>query len=153
MNKEKIAVFPGSFDPFTRGHQDIVLRALPLFDTLIIAIGENQSKKYLFDLEQRTNWIKAVFVNQPKVQVAHYEGLTVDFCLKVGATFIVRGLRSSPDFEFEKNIAQLNFKLKGLDSLFFLSKPEYTAISSTIVRDIYRNGGDIKDFIPEQIKL
>lgn len=147
-----IAIFPGSFDPMTIGHLDIVTRALPLFEKVIIAIGVNSQKKYLFPLEKRIHWIEKIFEKEKKVSVDSYSGLTVEFCEKVGAGYILRGLRSPADFEFEKAIGQMNRLMKPkIESIFLLSQPQYTAISSTIVRDIIINGGDASQFLPEVI--
>lgn len=150
----KIAVFPGSFDPFTLGHQDIVQRALPLFDKIIIAIGYNSNKNGFFALEDRMKWIKKAFENESKVEISSYQGLTVDYCNKVGADFIVRGLRTAADFEYERAIAQMNKKMHDhIESVFLLTAPEHTPISSTIVRDILRHGGDASEFLPKGIKI
>jgi len=151
---EKIALFPGSFDPITRGHESIVKRALPLFDKIIVAIGVNDQKKSFFPLQQRLGWINKVFRDFPEVEVITYEGLTVDLCKKLNAMYILRGLRTSADFEFERSIGQMNKKmLPGVETVFFLTTPEYTALNSYIVRDIIRNGGDASPFIPEGIDL
>jgi pantetheine-phosphate adenylyltransferase len=153
MSKQ-IAVFPGSFDPITKGHENILLRALPLFDEIIIAIGKNSSKQSYFSLEQREKWIKQVFRNEKKVKVMTYTGLTIDFCRKMKAKYIVRGLRTSADFEFEKSIAQNNNAMDpGIETIFILPVPELSAINSTIVRDIIRNGGDASRFVPKGVKL
>ena len=150
----RIAVFPGSFDPITKGHEDIVKRALPLFDKVIIAIGTNSSKRYMYDIERRLEMIRFVFRNEPKVEAAIYNGMTVDYCREVGADFLLRGLRTSADFEFERSIAHINnILLPGLDTVFLLSIQEYSAINSTIVRDILINGGDASLFVPEGLKL
>jgi len=149
-----IAVFPGSFDPITKGHENIVKRALPLFDEIIVAVGINSSKKYLFPLEQRLEWIKSTFNFEPKVSVETYEGLTVRFCLEKQAGFIIRGLRNANDFQFEKGIAQMNRDMvSGIDTVFFVTTPELSAINSTIVRDIIRNGGDVSKYVPNAIEL
>jgi pantetheine-phosphate adenylyltransferase len=151
---ERIAVFPGSFDPITRGHESIILRALPLFDRLIVAIGENSEKKSYFSLAQRINWIEKVFENVPEISVVSYQGLTVDFCRSVQARFILRGLRTSADFEFERSIGQINKNLNpDIETVFLLTTPEYTALNSSIVRDIIRNGGDASRFVPEAVNL
>ncbi|MCB0503678.1 MAG: pantetheine-phosphate adenylyltransferase [Bacteroidetes bacterium] len=148
----KIAIFPGSFDPITNGHVDIVKRALPLFDQLIIAIGVNTQKKYLFSLEQRKKWIREVFADEPKVVVDSYEGLTVNFCVKKKANYIIRGIRSAADFDYEKTIAHLNTAMApNLETLLILSRPELSAISSTIVREIIIGKGDASKFIPDNI--
>ena len=150
----KIAVFPGSFDPITLGHVAVIKRAIPLFDQLIIAIGDNADKKHMFTLEQRKKWIQDVFVNEAKISVKVYRGLTVEFCKKINASFILRGLRTSADFEFERSIAQVNRKLAPeVDTLFILTEAKYTPISSSIVRDVFRNGGDISEFVPIQVKI
>lgn len=151
---KKIAVFPGSFDPITIGHTDVVERALPLFDEMIIAIGVNTQKKYLFPLEQRIEWIQKVFAKNPKVRVEHYEGLTINYCKKIGANYIVRGIRSAADFEYEKTIAHLNNTMEPeIETLLILSKPELTSISSTIVREIIIGKGDVSKFIPSEVVL
>jgi pantetheine-phosphate adenylyltransferase len=147
----KAAVFPGSFDPITLGHKDIIDRALPLFDQLIIAIGINVDKKYMFDIETRKAMIEAVYMNEPKIKVVDYTGLTVDFCHQHNLEFILRGLRNPADFEFEKAIAQTNRKLGGVETVFLLTGPETSFISSSIVRDIFHNGGDVSSLVPEAI--
>ena len=144
----KKAVFPGSFDPITIGHVDIIQRALPMFDKIIIAIGKNAEKKYMFSLEQRIQFIEQVFENHPKIEVQTYSGLTVDFCKQNEVNFILRGLRNPADFEFEKAIAQTNRKLENIETVFLLTSAETSFISSSIVRDILRNGGDANNFIP-----
>lgn len=150
----RIAVFPGSFDPITKGHENIVKRALPLFDKVIVAVGVNSSKNCLFPLEKRLAWIKATFNFEPKVSVETYEGLTVKFCLDRQANFIIRGLRHAGDFQFEKGIAQMNREMvNAVDTIFFVTTPELSAINSTIIRDIIRNGGDVSKFIPTAIDL
>jgi pantetheine-phosphate adenylyltransferase len=151
---KRIAIFPGSFDPITKGHENILHRALPLFDEIIIAIGKNSSKQNYFSLEQREKWIKQVFANEPKVRIETYTGLTIDFCKKMNATFILRGLRTSADFEFEKAIAQNNKQMAPeIETVFILPIPELSAINSTIVRDIIRNNGDASQFVPNGIDL
>lgn len=151
---ERIAVFPGSFDPITVGHQSIIARACKVFDKVIVAIGENADKKSYFSIEQRLNWIKKTFANEPKVDVATYSGLTVDFCKEMKATFILRGLRTSADFEFERSIGQVNKKLHPeIETVFLLTAPEHTAINSSIVRDILRHGGNASQFVPEEVDL
>lgn len=150
----KIAVFPGTFDPITIGHESLVKRALPLFDKIIIAIGTNTTKKNLFPLEKRKKWIEKIFKNETKVSVETYEGLTVAFCKKVKARYILRGLRASSDFEFERTIAQMNYAMENeIETIFILSAPELSAINSTIVRDIIINGGDASKFIPKGISI
>ncbi|HET6226031.1 MAG TPA: pantetheine-phosphate adenylyltransferase [Bacteroidia bacterium] len=151
---KRIAIFPGSFDPITIGHEDILKRVLPLFDEVIVAIGKNSSKQSYFSLEQRKEWVEKVFKNQPKVKVDTYTGLTVSYCKKMKADFIVRGLRTSADFEFEKAIAQNNkMMVPEVETIFILPVPEFSAINSTIVRDIVRNGGDASRFVPKGINL
>lgn len=149
-----IAVFPGSFDPFTRGHESIVRRVLPLFDHVIIAIGINSHKNYYFTLEKRKSWIKDVFADEKKVSVESFTGLTIDFFRKADAKFIVRGLRTTTDLEFEKAIAQMNKTMANeIETLFILPTPELSAINSTIIRDIVRNGGDASAFVPAAVDL
>ena len=151
---KRIAVFPGSFDPFTVGHEDIVLRALPIFDEIIIAVGANALKKSYYSVETRKSMISKVFAGNPGIKVDHYEGLTVDYCRKHGAQYLLRGLRTSADFEFERAIAQVNKALAAeIESIFFLSKPEHSPINSTIVRDIIRSKGDASRFIPSAINI
>lgn len=151
---EKIALFPGSFDPLTIGHESIVNRALPLFDRIIIAIGYNSDKDGFFSLDERMKWIGKVFEKEKKVEIKSYKGLTVDFCKKVGANFILRGLRTSSDFEYERAIAQMNkVMLPEIETVFLLTLPEHTHINSTVVREIIRLGGDARAFIPEKIKI
>ena len=151
---KRIAVFPGSFDPITKGHEDIILRAIPLFDEIIVAIGTNSSKKYYFDLDKRLEMIRFTFRNELKVKVETYKGLTVDYCKTVGSNHLLRGLRTSADFEFERSIAHINQTLNpDLDTVFLLSLQEYSAINSTIVRDILINGGEVSRFVPEGLDL
>jgi len=150
----KIAVFPGSFDPFTIGHLDIIHRALPLFDEIIVAIGVNSQKQTLFSLEQRKQWLRSVFINEPKVKVDHFEGLTAHFCKKIGARYLIRGLRNASDFDYEKTISQLNSIVgEDLETVFLISLPQYSHISSTIVREIIKGGGDASPFLPAQIDV
>src|SRR5690554_695248 len=144
---KKTAVFPGSFDPFTKGHECIIDKALNLFDKIVIGIGQNTSKKYLFDLENRKRHIASIFKDVDKVSVLDFSGLTVDFCKSINADFIVRGLRDSKDFGYERSIAQMNYEISGIESVFFMTVPEYTAINSTIVREIYKSGGKIDLFV------
>jgi len=152
--REKIAVFPGSFDPITLGHLDIVNRALPLFDKIIMAVGVNSVKKTLFDLETRMGWLEDVFANDNKVVVDTFEGLTVKYCQKVGANFLIRGLRNGSDFDYEKTISQLNNIIgEELDTVFFISQPKYSHISSTIVREIIKGKGQTDAFLPKQVRL
>lgn len=150
----KIAVFPGSFDPITTGHESIIQRALPLFDKIIIAIGVNSTKEGFFPTEKRKQWIQSIFAGEKKIEVKTYKGLTVDFCKQEKANYILRGLRTSADFEFERVIAQMNKAMnEQIESIFILSTPELSAINSTVVRDIIRNGGDASKFIPKGIDL
>jgi len=144
----KIAIFPGSFDPITNGHVDIIERALPLFDQIIIAIGVNSEKRYMFPMDQRKQFIIDTFKNEPKIKVATYEGLTIDYCKKVDADFILRGLRNPADFEFEKAIAHTNRTLSKIETIFLLTSAETSFISSSIVRDILKNNGDVSKFVP-----
>lgn len=144
---KKVAVFPGSFDPFTKGHECVIEKAVKLFDHVIIAIGQNTSKNYLFDIEKRKTHIESIFVNHDNVSIEEFSGLTVEFCKKIGADYIVRGLRDSKDFGYERSIAQMNFEISGIESVFFMTVPEYTAINSSIVREIYKSGGKIDLFV------
>jgi len=148
----KIALFPGSFDPITVGHVDIIQRAMPLFDKIVIGVGINSSKQCYFPLEKRKLFLEKTFENFSKVEITSYEGLTVSFCEKINAQYILRGLRSDMDFEFEKNIAQMNRELdKNVETVFIVCNPNFSAVSSTIVKDIIRNGGNALKFIPEPI--
>jgi pantetheine-phosphate adenylyltransferase len=150
----KIAVFPGSFDPITIGHESVVHRALELFDKIIIAIGHNENKKSFFPLAVRLAMITDVFAGNPKIEITHFEDLTVDFCKRNRAKYILRGLRTSADFEFERAIAQVNKVMyEELESVFLLTLPEHTSINSTIVREILRYGGDAHQFLPQSIDL
>jgi pantetheine-phosphate adenylyltransferase len=151
---EKIAVFPGSFDPFTVGHENIVLRALDLFDRIIVAIGIHSTKQALLKIEDRVDMISQVFSNNKQVSVDSFEGLTVDYCKKVKATHMLRGIRTSADFEYERAIAQINKKmLPSVESVFLLTTPEHTPVNSTIIRDIIRNGGDASLFLPKGVDI
>ena len=147
----KRAIFPGSFDPITLGHTDIINRALPLFDEIIIAVGVNTDKKYMFSLKERLNFIKESYIDIPKIGVKTYTGLTIDFCKKIDADFILRGLRNPADFEFEKAIAQTNRKLSKIETVFLLTSADTSFISSSIVRDVLRNGGDISSLVPKSV--
>ncbi|WP_159800892.1 pantetheine-phosphate adenylyltransferase [Flavobacterium sp. MK4S-17] len=149
----KTAVFPGSFDPITLGHYDIIKRGVKLFDKVIIAIGVNAEKKYMFPLEQRQQFIEDAFKNEPKVEVITYEGLTIDLCKKVGAGFILRGLRNPADFEFEKAIAHTNRELSKIETVFLLTAAKTSYISSSIVRDVLRNGGDYTILVPDSVRV
>lgn len=145
------AIFPGSFDPITLGHVDIINRALPLFDEIIIAIGVNTDKKYMFTLEERVKFIKENYANESKIKVETYTGLTIDICKKLDVDFILRGLRNPADFEFEKAIAQTNRKMSTIETVFLLTSADTSFISSSIVRDILRNGGNIEGFVPKSV--
>ncbi|MEL4308106.1 pantetheine-phosphate adenylyltransferase [Joostella sp. CR20] len=147
------AIFPGSFDPITLGHYDIISRGITLFDELVIAIGINADKKYMFSLEERKHFIEQAFKDQPKVSVMTYEGLTVDFCKKIDAQFILRGLRNPADFEFEKAIAHTNRKLSEIETVFLLTSSGKSYISSSIVRDVIRNNGDYTGLVPETVRV
>lgn len=151
---ERIAVFPGSFDPITKGHEDLIRRALPLFDKVIVAIGVNAEKKYMFSLENRIKWIKKTFASETNLEVGNYAGLTVDYCRTIGAQYIIRGLRNPNDFEFEKSIAQMNRELAPeIETVSLVTDPRYSSYSSSIVRDILRNHGDVSKFIPNSVQL
>jgi pantetheine-phosphate adenylyltransferase len=151
---ERVAIFPGSFDPFTVGHESIVKRAIPLFDKIVIMIGYNSNKQSFFPVEKRLKWIKEVFKGESKITVECHEGLTVDFCKKVNAQYILRGLRTSADFEFERAIAQVNKMMHPqIESIFLLTMPEHTPINSTIVRDIILHGGDASEFLPAALNM
>lgn len=148
----KIAVFPGSFDPITVGHVDLVKRALPLFDKIVVAVGVNSTKKNLFTLDQRLDWLRQVFIQHPSVEIDFFQNLTAHYCQRIGAKYLIRGLRTSSDFEYEKTISQLNHIVgKGIETVFFIAQPEYSHISSTIVREIITGGGDASPFLPSEI--
>lgn len=148
----KIAIFPGSFDPITTGHVDLVKRALPLFDKIIVAIGVNSQKKYLFPLEQRMEWLHTVFADEPKIEVGQFQGLTAHYANEIGARYLLRGLRNASDFDYEKTISQLNNIVgEGIETIFLISQPAYSHISSTIVREIIIGQGDARPFVPEAI--
>lgn len=148
----KKAVFPGSFDPITLGHCEIIERGLTFFDQIILAIGINADKKYMFSLEERKHFLEKTFENEPRIIVKTYEGLTVDFCKKEKAAFILRGLRNAIDLEFEKSIAETNYKMSGIESVFLLSSGDKAHISSTIVRDVMRNKGNYQFLVPEVVQ-
>ncbi len=151
---KKTAVFPGSFDPITKGHESIIKRAIPLFDSIIIGVGENPEKKYYFPVKQRMDWIKKIFTKYPNISIVRYKGLTTDFCKKNNIKYILRGLRTSADFEFERSIGQINKRLyPDIETVFLLSMPEYNALNSSIVRDIIKNGGSVKQFVPKEVEL
>jgi len=148
----KIALFPGSFDPVTKAHVDILKRSISLFDKVVIGIGINSTKQALLSIEARKKMLEAVFANEAKVEIQTYSGLTVDFCKEIGAKYMIRGIRTVSDFEYEKAIAQMNHALvPEIESIFIVSKPGYSSISSTIVRDILRNKGDISQFVPKEV--
>jgi pantetheine-phosphate adenylyltransferase len=148
----KIALFPGSFDPITIAHVDILKRALPLFDKIVVGIGLNSSKQNFLSAEKREEMVKTIFAGNENVEVQLYEGLTVDFCRKINAKYMVRGIRSASDFEYERAIAQINqTMMPEVETILLLSKPEYSAISSTIVRDILRNNGNVSPFVPKEV--
>ncbi|MDX1760872.1 MAG: pantetheine-phosphate adenylyltransferase [Christiangramia sp.] len=148
----KKAVFPGSFDPLTMGHTDIIDRALQLFDEIILAIGTNSSKKYMFSLEDRLHFLKETYKDEPKVTVETYKGLTVDYCKSKDAGFILRGLRNGQDLEFEKAIGQTNFKMAGIESVFLIASSGKAHISSTVVRDVMHHGGDYEFMVPDVVR-
>jgi pantetheine-phosphate adenylyltransferase len=151
---EKIAVFAGSFDPLTVGHESVVKRALPLFDKIYIAIGHNTTKQGYFPLEKRLGWIRKVFENEEKVIVDHFTGLSVDYCKKIKASHLLRGLRTAADFEYERAVAQLNkMMLPSIETVFLLTLPEHTPINSSIVREIIRQGGDARLFLPKSMNI
>src|SRR5688572_21138568 len=153
MEVTRRAVFPGSFDPITTGHEDLVRRALPLFDEIIVAIGINSQKQTLFDVEKRRNWIQKVFEDEPRIKVDTFEGLTVHFCKKANAHYIIRGLRNASDFDYEKTISQLNHIVGDhVETVFLISRPEFSHISSTIVREIIKGGGDASPFLPSGVE-
>ena len=152
LSEMNIAVFPGSFDPITSGHVDLVKRSLPIFDKVIVAVGVNTQKSTLFTLEQRLDWLKKVFKEEKKVEVSFFNGLTVNFCKEKNARFLLRGLRNGSDFDYEKTISQLNSIIGDqLETVFLISSPEYSYISSTIVREIIKGGGEVDKFIPSEI--
>jgi pantetheine-phosphate adenylyltransferase len=149
----KRAIFPGSFDPITLGHYDIIKRGVTLFDEVIVAIGINADKNYMFSLEERTKFIKEAFADEPKIKVVTYKGLTVDFCKEVDAQFILRGLRNPADFEFEKAIAHTNRNLSTIETVFLLTAAKTSFIASSIVRDVIRNNGDYTKFVPDSVRI
>lgn len=150
---QRICLFPGSFDPVTKGHIDIIKRSVALFDKMVIGVGINSNKQPMFTAEQRVGWITEIFKNDPRIEVTSYEGLTVSFCNQIGARFILRGVRYVSDFEYEKAIADMNRMLEpGLETIFLTSSPEFSTVSSTLVRDVIRNNGKVDLFIPEEVK-
>ncbi len=149
---QRICLFPGTFDPVTLGHVDIINRALPLFDKIVVGIGINTSKAPMFSAEQRLQWIREIYADEERVEGAIYEGLTIHFCEKIGAQFILRGIRYVSDFEYEKTIADANRTLdRTIETIFLTGEPKFTSVASTIVRDIIRNGGDAAPFLPEVV--
>jgi pantetheine-phosphate adenylyltransferase len=149
---QRICLFPGTFDPVTIGHTDIIDRSLPLFDKIIVGIGINASKEPMFTADQRKIWFEEIYKDQPKVEVAIYDGLTIHFCEKIGARFILRGIRYVSDFEYEKTIADANRTMdRNIETVFLTGEPKFTSVASTIVRDIIRNGGDASPFLPEAV--
>ncbi len=148
----RICLFPGTFDPVTLGHTDIIDRALPLFDKLVIGIGRNINKEPMFSDEQRLQWVKEIYKDEPKVDAVIYDGLTVDCCKKVGAQFILRGIRYVNDFEYEKAIADMNRSIaQHIETVFLTCLPQYTSVASTLVRDVIRNGGNVSQFLPSVV--
>jgi pantetheine-phosphate adenylyltransferase len=148
----RICLFPGTFDPITLGHIDIINRALPLFDKIVIGIGRNVNKTPMFTEDQRLQWIKDIYINEPKIDAVVYEGLTVNCCKSVGATFILRGIRYVNDFEYEKAIADMNRSLEGhIETIFLTCLPQFTSVASTLVRDVLKNGGDVTQFLPAAV--
>lgn len=150
---QRICLFPGTFDPITRGHVDVIRRTVNLFDKLIIGVGINSSKQPMYSTEQRTGWIKEIFKDDPRVEVAGYSGLTINFCKEVNANYILRGIRYVSDFEYEKAIADMNRMLApDIETIFLTCSPIYSTISSTLVRDVIRNGGDVSQFVPDEVQ-
>ncbi len=149
----RICLFPGTFDPLTLGHTDIIDRALPLFDKLVIGIGRNSNKKPMFSERQRLKWVREIYKNNPKIEAIAYDGLTVECCKKVGANFILRGIRYVNDFEYEKAIADMNRSIDHkIETIFLTCLPQYTSVASTLVRDVLKNGGDVSQFLPMVVK-
>jgi pantetheine-phosphate adenylyltransferase len=149
---QRICLFPGTFDPLTLGHVDIINRALPLFDKIVVGIGLNAAKAPMFSAEQRLQWVSEIYANDKRVEGSVYDGLTVDYCRKIGANFILRGIRYVSDFEYEKTIADANRTLdKSIETIFLTGEPKYTSVASTIVRDILRNNGDASPFLPDTV--
>lgn len=152
--KKRIAVFPGSFDPITKGHEAVILKAIPLFDEIVLGIGINSTKNYMFSLTQRESWLKATFKKYVNVTIKTYEGLTVDFCKSIGAQYILRGLRNTNDFVFEQNIAQMNLDINSeVETICLFTSKNYAAINSSIVRELIKNKADVAQFIPEAITI
>ena len=148
----RTCLFPGTFDPVTLGHIDIINRAMPLFDKVVVGIGRNVNKVPMFSEEQRLQWVKDIYKNEPKIEVVLYDGLTVNCCKAVGANFILRGIRYVNDFEYEKAIADMNRSLEGhIETVFFTCLPQFTSVASTLVRDVFKNGGDVSQFLPDVV--
>ena len=148
----RICLFPGTFDPVTLGHTDIINRALPLFDKFVIGIGRNVNKEPMFSEEKRLSWLRQIYTNEPKVEVLAYDGLTVECCKKIGATFVLRGIRYVNDFEYEKAIADMNRSLDhNVETIFLTCLPQFTSVASTLVRDVIRNRGDVTQFLPKEV--
>ncbi|MFZ6051598.1 pantetheine-phosphate adenylyltransferase [Halocola ammonii] len=151
---KRIAVFPGSFDPITKGHEDVVLRAKDLFDEIVVAVGQNSSKSSMFPLEKRTQWIEDTFKDYAHIRTETYTGLTIEYCKSIGAQFLLRGIRNTNDFNYEQSIAQMNRSLnRDVETILLFTAPELSAINSTIVRDIVKNNGDVAQFLPEGINV
>jgi pantetheine-phosphate adenylyltransferase len=151
---QRICLFPGTFDPITLGHVDVIKRSVSMFDKLVIAIGVNSQKAPMFSIEQRISWINEIFKNYPQISAASYSGLTINYCKEVGAQYMIRGIRYISDFEYEKAIADMNKMLAPeIETIFLTCAPEYSTISSTIVRDVIRNGGDVSKIVPAEIKF
>lgn len=151
---QRICLFPGTFDPITKGHVDVISRAASLFDKLVIGIGTNSSKQPMFSVEQRCEWIRKIFRNDQRIEATGYEGLTVDYCRQIGAQYILRGIRYVSDFEYEKAIADMNRMLAPeIETIFLTCSPEYSTISSTLVRDVIRNKGNVSLFVPDEVKF
>ncbi len=152
LHMKRICLFPGTFDPVTLGHVDIITRAVSLFDEIVVGIGTNSNKTTMFSEKKRKEWLEKIFINEPKVSVSVYGGLTINFCKEIGAKYILRGIRFVSDFEYEKTIADANRTLdKTIETIFLTCEPKYTSIASTIVRDIIKNGGDASPFLPEEV--
>ena len=150
----RICLFPGTFDPVTLGHTDIIDRALPLFDKIVIGIGRNMNKAPMFSEQQRIDWLNEIYAENDKVEAVLYDGLTVNCCNELGATFILRGIRYVNDFEYEKAIADMNRSLEGhIETVFLTCLPQFTSVASTLVRDVYKNGGDVSQFLPDAVNL
>ena len=151
---QRICLFPGTFDPVTLGHIDIINRAMPLFDKIVVGIGRNVNKIPMFAEELRLQWVKDIYKNEPKVEAVLYDGLTVNCCKNIGAKFILRGIRYVNDFEYEKAIADMNRSLEGhIETVFLTCLPQFTSVASTLVRDVYKNGGDVSQFLPDIVNL